>query len=560
MRLKPLWPVMLIIIFFLFPISALAVDYTISNTAIDVHLHKDGTANITEHHTYAFEGEFNGITRTLIPNKDSQITDFKASESGKDLKVEKEEGFYKIYRGGEDEKVTVDLSYMIENAVVVYEDVAKFHWSFFDSGNESDYQNFTVTIFPPKATPDVIAYGLDEAYGKEEIMKDGTVVFRFGEVPANKNGDVTVGYEPEQFAEAPTIRKIKKDEMIAEKEALKEKATIRLARQEQLSSFASVTIPILSAIVFVFMLFLFIKSRQVKVEVEKRSHYNGVPEQDMSLPATIYFANYRILHPEAIAAALLDLVRKGVVKEKDAETYVVESRIELERHEEILVEWLFDEIGENNVFTFKQLKEYTEDQSNHKKYQLYQSRWQAAVAKEVRDRRLYQDLSKLRIAIGLSSLLIVPLIIVFFYYGLYLWAVLSIGLFLVLVSFASFYKPKTWEGAKMYHDWKMFKLRSRSVKVEQWKGWSEDDRMRAFLFCLGVNNKAIREHYEQLMSQFNISGARSDPSNDMTSMLMIAALASSGFQSANASAAPYSGTAPGSGTGGAGGGGGSGAF
>src|SRR5690625_2285198 len=84
----------------LFPLHALAVDFTINETDIDAYLLEDGNIKVTEFHTYEFDGKFNGITRSLIPKKGTSITDFAASENGTSLEVERDDDTYKVFRSG----------------------------------------------------------------------------------------------------------------------------------------------------------------------------------------------------------------------------------------------------------------------------------------------------------------------------------------------------------------------------------------------------------------------------------------------------------------------------
>ncbi|WP_369809880.1 DUF2207 domain-containing protein [Gracilibacillus caseinilyticus] len=112
---------------FALPGHVFAVDYSIENTEINAYLQKNGDVEVTEQHTYQFEDEFNGITRTLIPKEKTQIIDFQALENNTSLHEEQEKNLYKIYRSGSDQEVTVDLSYTITNGVEVYTDLAQFY-------------------------------------------------------------------------------------------------------------------------------------------------------------------------------------------------------------------------------------------------------------------------------------------------------------------------------------------------------------------------------------------------------------------------------------------------
>lgn len=107
-------------ILFLFPGTGFAVDFSITKVDIEAFLQENGQVNVTESHTYSFDGEFNGITREIVPKEGARISQLKATENGKSLKVEKEEDLYKIYRKGEDESITIVISYTIEDGVDVY--------------------------------------------------------------------------------------------------------------------------------------------------------------------------------------------------------------------------------------------------------------------------------------------------------------------------------------------------------------------------------------------------------------------------------------------------------
>ena len=142
----------IISILFLFPSQSLAVDYSITDVKIDAYLKENGNVDVKETHTYDFIGEFNGITREIIPKNGTSITGFKATENETPLRLEKKNDLYLIHRKGTDETITIQLRYSIKNGVDLYSDIADFYWPFFDERNESTYENLQVTVHPPKET------------------------------------------------------------------------------------------------------------------------------------------------------------------------------------------------------------------------------------------------------------------------------------------------------------------------------------------------------------------------------------------------------------------------
>lgn len=70
-------------LFFLLPQDVYAVDFSITNTEINAYLQENGDVQVQEQHTYRFEGDFNGITRSIIPKEQTKIEGFQAFENGK---------------------------------------------------------------------------------------------------------------------------------------------------------------------------------------------------------------------------------------------------------------------------------------------------------------------------------------------------------------------------------------------------------------------------------------------------------------------------------------------
>ncbi|MEH7385012.1 DUF2207 domain-containing protein [Bacillus sp. JJ1521] len=559
--------IFLLVFLFVFPIQGFAVDYWINDVKTDAYLQDDGTVNVTEAHTYEFDGNFNGITRTVIPKKGSSIKDFSASENGKVLRVEKEDDLYKIHRKGKDETITVTLTYTIEKGVEIYQDVAQFYWPFFDNRNESTYENLVITVHPPQSTRNVIAFGYDEAFQKEMVQSNGSVVFHFGEVPSETNGDIRTAYDVSLFSGATyvTAEKSMKEEIINDKNELLAKAKDRAEKRDALSKVAMVLVPLFT------LLFLVLVARnrmaeRAKVAAVKREMTNpgSLPKQELSMPATIFFTNHNYLPPgQSMAAALLDLVRKKMVKQVSEERFQLVNKAGVLPHESILIEWLFEKIGQNGEFSFSDLKAYSKNKKNSEKYSGFQIKWGEAVRNEVKERNFYEDKSKFKLFLGLLSIVLVPFLFMFPMYGLFAWFVLTLILFGGIIVYLIAYRPKNMEGLRIYHEWLLFKSSYKALTPDEWKKWSEDDQMRAYIYGLGMGDKGMKRQNEDLLSAlapayFNDSAGFYPYS--IYSFGDVGPSASAEFNSANESIGSGSSSSSSSGGGTGGGGGGSGAF
>ncbi|MGY0694844.1 DUF2207 domain-containing protein [Virgibacillus sp. FSP13] len=541
----------------IFPLTTHAMEYSIEHMKIDAFLQEDGTVDVTEKQTYTFDGEFNGITRTLIPKEDTQIINVKATEDGENLKVEQDENEYKIYRKGKDDRITIDVSYTIKNGVQLYSDVGQFSWPFFDEGNESDYGQFDVYVHPPKSTDDVIAFGDEEAFGTAKTKENGVVHFVMGEVPAGSNGNIHVAYDAALFPSATmTKEKPMRDEILQAKTELQEKQAAFEERKSFLENLAPYIVGIFAFYFLIICFSAWRKKHAIDMEIERRiPTVSFIPKAEMSIPATISFMNSGIIGAEGLTVALMDLVRKGYVKREDENTFHVVHRNTDHDHESDLIHWLFDTIGQNEVFHLKDLEAYTKSETNHSKYQKDYEAWKEAVQEEVKGYHLFEKKTKKRVWIGLSSIPLVPAAILFGIHELYMWMIFSGLLSFGLIVFAILYRPKTMKGVEISHQWKDFKEKYKKMDVDEWNEQMDDDQKRAFIYGIGTNDWRIKKKNEQLF-------AASPSNSDMLLFMLIATSASNNFDQANntVSASSSTGGTPGGGAGVGGGGGGSGAF
>jgi uncharacterized membrane protein len=555
---------------FLLPNEGSAVEFSITDVKIDAYLQDNGDVKVKETHTYSFDGDFNGITREIIPKEGTNISKLKAEENGKSLKVEKEDGLYKIYRKGSDETITVDLMYTIKDGVNVYADVAEFYWPFFDERNESSYENLLVTIHPPEATENPIAFGYDEAFQTERIESDGSVSFHLGEVPSEENGDIRVAFDAALFPSAAvTTNKPMKAEILQAEQELKDEAAAREKNKEKIGEVAGFIVLIFTLFLVVVMLGSCMKARMKKTSVKREERPAFfVPKQTMSLPATIFYTNGYQSAAEAMAAAFLDLVRQGFVKKIEDDLFKLSGMNHgIFEHERVLIDFLFGKVGKNGNFRFSDLAAYTKNKNNHETYRSFQTKWTQAVYQEIREKGLYEKKTRFRLMLGLSNIILLPFFILLPAYDLFGWFAAVLILFLTGLFFAIFYKPKSRIGLVVSYEWKMLREGLRSLSEAEWSGLPEDDRMRAYLYGIGTKDKSFSEN-KQLVEFFKAPEFER-PGFDgpyypagMSTIFIYSNIASSSFQSAHTETqATISSSTSSSGGGGVGGGGGgSGAF
>src|SRR5699024_8756408 len=153
-------------------------------------------------------------------------------------------------------------------------------------------------------------------------------------------------------------------------------------------------------------------------------------------------------------AAFLNLEQKGYIKEVEEDTFNVFNRDTDYPYERFMIDWLFDEVGHDGVFKLTDLKTYTDDTKNSKKYFNDSKDWEKLIKEEVKQSGVRERKVPSRIFMGLLSITIIPLIIYLFIYQLFGYMTISIVLFLTLSITALSYRPVTIKGRRIKRDWK----------------------------------------------------------------------------------------------------------
>ncbi|PIC76590.1 hypothetical protein CSV74_09860 [Sporosarcina sp. P19] len=497
------WKLLLVALlaFLVLPTTAGAVDFSISDVKINAQLEPDGTVQVKEQHTYDFDSEFNGIIREIQPKRGASIKDFTAFEKGKELEIEKRDTEYRVHRKGDSEVVIFDLQYTIRNGMEKYNDGAQFYWPFFDRRNETDYGNMTIKIVPPSQASDVMFIGYDSAENTGKVQPDGTVVFSLGEVRAGDDGDIRVVYESSLFPEMTAVDSdirptLKKDQEMA---AMSRQKFIQ--NQKMIGTVGGVsTVAGILGVGFIGFIANTRRKRYVR-EAHYQMESNGfyVPANDMSLPAVLLFKN-GVASVELMSAALLDLVRKGNVKQlSDEEFELVDANVRLE-HEKQLIQLLFFQIGHDQKFTLSELKSYTKEQKNYEAFDKKFVMWKDLLKAELNEYDLKVKTTKERVILSLIGVLGIGFAISFINYELYVQLVIVGILTLVAFGFALFYSPYNYEGILLKLEWERVGQWMKELDTKKWEGLSLDDRFRVLIYGVGVKHPELDSYYKDFVS------------------------------------------------------------
>ncbi|PRO67266.1 DUF2207 domain-containing protein [Alkalicoccus urumqiensis] len=550
------------------PGPAQAFELTIPEAEIDAYLQEDGTVLVEEQFTYAFEGDFNGVVRTLNHPEDTSIRGLEAREDGEVVPIETvEEIEHRIQRPGEDETFTVALTYAIHDAMEKGPEAAEFYWAFFDSSNETAYESMTIRVHAPDMSEDTAALGYGAMADESGMEENAAAVFGPARVPDGEIGDVRAAFDAALFPEMDETTEENAFTAIAAEEERREEAAAAFAdRQELLAGAAPFLIGGALLLLLVPLFIDWQRYRPYKKDAVSRTYEKGVPEQQVSLPAHIWY-----LRPQAgseqLTAALLDLVRQGYAEQLGPDEYKLVRTEGMNEAERILSSLLFVELGRDETFTMSRMEEKLKDAETYNTFTSEKQKWASAVHNEVKQAGLHVPKKGLRLFLVLLGSILTAAAVS---YGVhYLFIEMSVLIPLAIGSFAAalLYHPRTERGYRVKEEWKDYKEEVEAYTPSDWRALDADAQQTAFTFGLGLHLASVTK-LSQTMPKMDTSAPMGQQLQPEGIPLFIFAglLTSSHFHHREASAAETHGASSGGGasigggTGVGGGGGGSGGF
>lgn len=364
-------------------------SYYISRFIVDAELDAYGNMMVEEQITYAFDGSFNGIYRTLKTIRSGGIDQIEVYRlSGNNFypftqdDSEKENTFQilpesdgiriKAFSRSIDESRTFLIRYTVMGASTRYEDTGELYWKFMGTETDVDIHDFTVNIkLPAGAAADEI-----KAFAHGPLS---------GEVSIVDSANIRLYVEkllPHNFVEARILFPSKLIEQ--SNKAVDEKATERILEEEakwareanakrwraRFALFLSAFYALIELLMVVFLYFKYDKEFKVDFEGE---YFRELPGSYSPAVLSVLW-NFGKVHPRDITAVLMDLVRrqylrlnvdqveiKGFLKHKIENDYAFELNTEadfnlLTQQEKYLIDWLITTIGDGKRVSLNEIE------------------------------------------------------------------------------------------------------------------------------------------------------------------------------------------------------------
>ena len=505
-------------LFLLAPVLALAADYDIENYYIRANILENGDVRVDEIMT--LDGEFNGYERDLsykpfLNDKYESSTIYQASDitdvvikakyidkfsedlfNDNDYKTFREltnptigmKGVYKknnlnngyryrMYYKADNEIVAFYISYTLKNAVVMHNDVAEFYFPFIGENFEDDLRNVDIKVILPKSDNSdyfrVWAHGV--LYGDVEKIGNDILHAYVRKLDAGEVVDIRLTFQKSIITDVSRIKKSNKDYFASILEIEEKRASDANKLREELK--AKYNFVKYSTIIFYFVLiglWIFVYLKYGKSPKSGFfAKYNREFIDDYNVEVIDYLMNKKIT-PNAMSASIMNLIYKKNIsaveiaqksgKKKDYE-FTLENTNNLDKNEEILVEFLFDRVGkkrlnakEQKVFSTIDLKKYADGTKTCNTFISSYTKWKNNVLSTAKNENFYESFSAPKI-IGIIVLIISFML---FMYGMS-FEVDFIPTYLIIIFIIMFFvytlvvDRKTKKGAEHYDKWKAFK-------------------------------------------------------------------------------------------------------
>lgn len=388
--------VLVLILFLMLPMNMVnAMDdrnYCIDKFHVKAILNEDGSMNIEESITYDFSGSFNGVYRTLKTSGSDGIDSIRILINNYGNYVEAEESIsgnnntYEVIKDGDDLKLKIYsksknqkkqffIRYRVLNVAVKYNDTAELYWKFMGRDTDVTIRSFKVDLKIPKGSD----------FDDIKVFAHGPLSGNIQKIDSENITLYVDNLSPNTFIESrvlfPTML-IQKSTKTVNKDALKrileeEKEWAKEANTKRQRARMLISISFIYAIVQVFLIgFIYFKYDREFSTSFKGNYYRELPG-DYSPAVMSVLWNFGKINPKDITATLMDLVRrkhlelkteiinkKGVFKNKEEMDYIFvlteePDKSNLSRHEEFLIDWIINGIGDNKKVSLSDIEEYT---------------------------------------------------------------------------------------------------------------------------------------------------------------------------------------------------------
>ncbi len=502
--------------------------FQITDYQAQVIILENGDIQISEIFTYDFDGNFNGIIRSIGTKGSDGLAYFRASEYSPQRKTletshttEGEMITYRVYDQSSNERKSFLLEYQLRNVITKYNDIAEFYWKFFDHTNTSPISRVRIEVIFPDRTvtaDELKVFGHGPSQGQVSIQDQGLVLYEVDGLPAGEMIEARILF-PTAFVPAArrVIHQDRFDEIMQEELQWAEQSD----RQQNMFILGLALIPVMIVLNIIMAIRMYFKyDRELRPEMQL-DYYRELP-QDITPAVLSQLMSLTGAGTKDLMATLMDLVRKGYLKleelpvgrQKDYRFSILnKDTASLKEHETDLIHWLIYIIGNGESVTLKEIEKYAKDSFNQSTFFHNYKHWLNTVKNEF-SKFDYFNTSKPGLTAALKTVLweiagVILLMVAAFLFRIP-WYVLIPLLFVViitgmgLIGYGVAIRKKTQVGINEYHKWSAFKrflLHFSNMKDYEIPSIVVWEHYLVYAISLGIAEKVIAKLRPVLANQ-----------------------------------------------------------
>lgn len=415
----------------------------------------------------------NGISNYKVQAKNVNKVSFDTfNENFNEIKVDVKESLdsttYRMYYRTDDTKTAFLLSYTIDDAVVIHNDVAELYWTFIGQDYIDEINNLNIRVYLPNKDNSeyfrIWAHG--DLTGEINKYDNSYIEATANRIFPNSPVDIRTTFDKSLINEESTLDHSNTDALdkIIEVETKRANEANRKRKINKVLYFITL---IISGIIFLWQIISIILI-YLKYDKEYKSDftndYNREIIDDYNVEIVDYIMN-KNLTPNAMSASIMNMIYKKNIKSEKLENekkeeykFTLLNKENLTDTEIILINFLFDKVGNGQEFTTKMLKDYAKSTKTYESFNNSYTGWKKNVILDGKKLNIFETHGKV-IAYSVLMILITGFIN-------FLSIILNIGtifpfinIFLaiiVLIYCIVFYK-RTVYGNEQYVRWRAFK-------------------------------------------------------------------------------------------------------
>lgn len=467
-------------------------SYYISSFIVNAGLDTYGNMMVEEQITYAFDGSFNGIYRTLKTIRSDGIDQIEVYKLNNGSTIpfsyadtEEENTFQilpesdgiriKAFSRSIDESKTFLIKYTVMGASTKYDDTGELYWKFMGTETDVDIHDFTVNIRLPEgaAAGDIKAFAHGPLSGTVSIVDSSNIRLYVEKLLPHNFVEARILFPPELIEQTNKAVDGNAKERILEEEAKWAKEANTKRWRARFALFLSVFYAMVELLMVVFLFFKYDKEFKADFEGEYFRELSG----DYSPAVLSVLWNFGKVHPRDITAVLMDLVRrkylrlivdqveiKGFLKHKIENDYAFELIKDadfepLTQQEKYLIDWLITTVGDGNRVTLNEIENSSKTVSGAQSFKSDYEAWVEYVKLEAEK---YSFFDKNAIKGQIYGVLAAVIGMVFGGYtaavhGNIAGFILLLFTSLILLLYSLLIKKRSKYGVEQYKMWKAFK-------------------------------------------------------------------------------------------------------